>query len=72
MLFRLIPWFALAYMGIAWGLGFSIAKLATNNGATPIGLAFWQSLLVSPSLDFLFTYLIIFTINLGLKYFNYV
>ena len=45
MLFRLIPWFALAYMGIAWGLGFSIAKLATNNGATPIGLAFWQSLL---------------------------
>ena len=35
----------LAYMGIAWGLSFSVAKLATTDGTTPIGIAFWQSLL---------------------------
>ena len=32
-------------MGIAWGLSFSVAKLATTDGTTPIGIAFWQSLL---------------------------
>ena len=45
MFLRLMPWIGLAYMGVAWGLGFSIAKIATANGFTPIGLAFWSSLL---------------------------
>ena len=29
-------------MGGAWGLGFSLAKLAAVDGATPLGIAFWQ------------------------------
>ncbi|MGB1870677.1 MAG: EamA family transporter, partial [Candidatus Puniceispirillaceae bacterium] len=45
MLRRYLPWIGLAYMGIAWGLSFSVAKLATTDGTTPIGIAFWQSLL---------------------------
>jgi len=43
---KLMPWIGLAYMGVAWGLSFSLAKLVTSiNGTTPIGIAFWQSLL---------------------------
>jgi drug/metabolite transporter (DMT)-like permease len=42
---RLLPWTGLAYMGVAWGLSFSLAKLASIDGTTPIGIAFWQSLL---------------------------
>ena len=45
MLRKYIPWLGLAYMGVAWGLSFSVAKLATADGTTPIGIAFWQSLL---------------------------
>ena len=45
MLRKYIPWLGLAYMGVAWGLSFSVAKLAMTDGTTPIGIAFWQSLL---------------------------
>src|SRR6056300_1196878 len=45
MLRRYLPWIGLAYMGIAWGLSFSVAKLATTDGTTPIGIAFWHSLM---------------------------
>ncbi len=42
---RILPYLGLLYMGIAWGLGFSLAKLASVEGTTPLGIAFWQSLL---------------------------
>ena len=45
MFLRFLPWIGLAYMGVAWGLGFSIAKVATASGTTPIGLAFWSSMI---------------------------
>ena len=45
MLLRFLPWIGLAYMGVAWGLGFSMAKVATTSGTTPIGLAFWSSMI---------------------------
>ena len=44
MLRKYLPWIGLAYMGVAWGLSFSLAKLATADGTTPLGIAFWQSL----------------------------
>lgn len=34
-------------MGGAWGLSFSLAKLAAADGTTPLGIAFWQCILAS-------------------------
>ena len=34
-------------MGGAWGLSFSLAKLAATDGTTPLGIAFWQCILAS-------------------------
>ena len=31
-------------LGITWGSGYAIAKYATQNGISPLGYAFWQSL----------------------------
>jgi drug/metabolite transporter (DMT)-like permease len=31
-------------MGAIWGLGFSLAKLAGENGAHPVGLALWETI----------------------------
>lgn len=45
VLYRAAPWLALAFMGIVWGLSFSIARLATTNDAAALGIAFWQSLI---------------------------
>ena len=42
---KLLPWIGFAYMGAAWGLSFSLAKLLAIEGTTPIGIAFWQCLL---------------------------
>ena len=42
---KLLPWIGFAYMGAAWGLSFSLAKLVAIEGTTPIGIAFWQCLL---------------------------
>ena len=47
MIQRLLPYLGLIYMGGAWGLGFSLAKLAAVEGTTPIGIAFWQCLFAS-------------------------
>jgi drug/metabolite transporter (DMT)-like permease len=35
---------ALLTMGTIWGLGFSLAKLAGENGANPIGLVLWETI----------------------------
>ena len=40
---RLVPWFALMVMGIAWGLSFSLAKIVVKAGGTPFGVTFWQA-----------------------------
>lgn len=32
----------LLFMGIAWGLAISLAKLAVSHGGHPVGLALWQ------------------------------
>ena len=45
MLNNALPYLGLLYMGGAWGLGFSLAKLAAVDGTTPIGIAFWQCVL---------------------------
>ena len=36
----LLPWLCLAYMGLSWGLSFSMAKLAADTGAHPFVIAF--------------------------------
>ena len=38
-------WFLLVSAGLAWGVSFSLAKIATQGGAHPIGLNFWQALI---------------------------
>jgi drug/metabolite transporter (DMT)-like permease len=35
---------ALLAMGMIWGLGFALAKLAGENGAHPIGLVLWETI----------------------------
>ena len=45
MLRKSLPWIALFYMGTVWGLSFSLGKIATSLGGTPIGIAFWGSLI---------------------------
>lgn len=32
------------YMGLTWGLSFSLAKLATDFGGAPLGISFWTAL----------------------------
>jgi len=39
------PWVLILCLGIAWGLSFSLAKIAVNNGADPLTLTVWQSFL---------------------------
>ena len=36
-------WAILLFGGAIWGITFSLAKIATSNGAHPLGLALWQS-----------------------------
>jgi drug/metabolite transporter (DMT)-like permease len=42
---RLWAWGVLLFLGIAWGLTFSLAKIATSGGAHPLGITLWQALL---------------------------
>ena len=42
----------LGYMGIVWGLSFSLSKIAVGLGGTPIGLTFWTCLLTGLMLLF--------------------
>ena len=39
-----IPWLLLLFMGIAWGLSFSVARIAILNGGMAFGITFWQNL----------------------------
>ena len=39
----LLPWYAMIYMGCTWGLSFSLGKLATDHGGTPLGISFWSA-----------------------------
>ena len=36
-----IPWLLLLFMGIAWGLSFSVARIAILNGGMAFGITFW-------------------------------
>lgn len=42
---RFWPWIVLTVTGTAWGLTFSLTKMATDTGAAVIGIAFWQTLI---------------------------
>jgi len=42
---RLWAWLVLLFMGVAWGLSFSLAKMAVADGAHPLGITFWQAAL---------------------------
>jgi len=39
----MIPYLQALTLGITWGVTFSLARLATEAGAHPLGLAFWQA-----------------------------
>lgn len=45
MIERAIPWLALGFMGIVWGLSFSLGRMAATSGGTALGIAFWQSVI---------------------------
>jgi drug/metabolite transporter (DMT)-like permease len=42
---RLWAWSILLLMGVAWGLSFSLAKLAVAGGGHPLGITLWQAML---------------------------
>ena len=41
---RVLPWAFLLLMGTAWGLSFSLGKIAVENGAKPFGVAQFQAM----------------------------
>ena len=41
---KLLPWLILLFMGVAWGLSFSLAKIAMEVGGSAYGIVFWQSI----------------------------
>ncbi|MBX2823485.1 MAG: DMT family transporter [Gammaproteobacteria bacterium] len=42
-LLRYLPYLMVLFLGTIWGITFSLARLATEAGAHPLGLAFWQA-----------------------------
>ena len=42
---RFWAWLVLLFLGVAWGLSFSLAKMSTEGGAHPLGISYWQSLI---------------------------
>ena len=42
---RAWAWFLLLFMGVAWGLTFSLAKIAAEGGGHPLGINYWHSLI---------------------------
>src|SRR4029450_5349157 len=38
-------WMMLVLMGLAWGLSFSLARIAAVGGVHPFGISFWESAL---------------------------
>tara|TARA_B100001057_G_scaffold466305_1_gene523303 strand:- start:64 stop:969 length:906 start_codon:yes stop_codon:yes gene_type:complete len=47
---KFMPWAFLLSMGTAWGLSFSLAKIAVENGAKPFGIAQFQMMLAGIAL----------------------
>ena len=41
---NILPFLCMLYMGLTWGLSFSLAKLATDLGGAPLGISFWTAL----------------------------
>ena len=41
---KALPWAFLLVMGTAWGLSFSLGKIAVENGAKPFGVAQFQAM----------------------------
>ena len=41
---KALPWAFLLLMGTAWGLSFSLGKIAVENGAKPFGVAQFQAM----------------------------
>ena len=41
--FWFLPYFMVLVAGVLWGLTFSLARIATEEQAHPLGLAFWQA-----------------------------
>lgn len=37
-------WAVLLFLGVVWGLTFSLAKIAAEGGGAPLGITFWQAL----------------------------
>lgn len=42
---RVWAWLLLLLMGVAWGLTFSLAKIATEGGGHPLGINYWHSVI---------------------------
>ena len=42
---KILPWAFLLFMGTAWGLSFSLGKIAVENGAKPFGISQFQVML---------------------------
>ncbi len=40
---RIMPWLCLLFLGLTWGLAFSLAKIAVDGGVKPFGITFFQS-----------------------------
>ena len=40
---RIVPYLLVLYAGGTWGVTFSLARIATESGAHPLGLTFWQT-----------------------------
>ena len=40
---RIVPYLLVIYAGGTWGITFSLARIATESGAHPLGLTFWQT-----------------------------
>lgn len=50
---KALPWAFLLVMGAAWGLSFSLGKLAVENGAKPFGVAQFQAMFAGVVLLFI-------------------
>jgi len=42
---RVQAWSLLLFMGVVWGLTFSLAKIAAEGGGHPLGITFWQTVI---------------------------
>ena len=42
---RTFAWLLLLFIGLVWGVTFSLAKIAADGGGDPIGINYWQSLI---------------------------